>query len=85
LKHNFILDSDYKIVFIPKDENSSNIGRPIETVMLNMDTLKHLSIIIKTPEGKRNRIYHIKLEKMYNKLINNILNGNEKVGNMRFI
>jgi phage anti-repressor protein len=70
LENNFILDEDYRISLIPRDERSNTKGgENKEHIMLNMDTLKHLSILVKTPEGKRNRIYHLKLEKMYNKLI----------------
>jgi phage anti-repressor protein len=72
LKNNFTLDEDYKIVFIPKDENPKHKdlgGRPDEDIMLNVDTLKNLFLIAKTPEGKELRRYYVKLENINNKII----------------
>jgi phage anti-repressor protein len=72
IKSNFILDEDYKIVIFrtEKNLNSKDLGgRPIETVMLNIDTFKNLCMIAKTENGKKIRKYYVKLENLYNKLV----------------
>jgi phage anti-repressor protein len=58
LKNNFTLDEDYIISLIHMDERShTKGGENKEQIMLNMNTCKELSILVKTPEGKQNRRY----------------------------
>ena len=44
-------------------------GRPIEDIMLNVDTFKNLCMIAKTDKGKEIRKYYVKLENIHNKII----------------
>lgn len=73
LKNNFVLNENYKIIFIPRDENSTIIqkdrGRQEENIMLNIDTFKNLCMISKTDKGKEIRKYYVKLENVYNSII----------------
>jgi phage anti-repressor protein len=69
IKSNFILNEDYKLLIIPR-EKKQNAGRSEHEIMLNIDTFKSLCIISKTVQGKSVRKYYIKMENMYNKLIN---------------
>jgi phage anti-repressor protein len=72
IKSNFVLDEDYRIVIFrtEKNPNSKDLGgRPIETIMLNVDTFKNLCMIAKTDKGKEIRKYYVKLENIYNKII----------------
>ena len=68
IKSNFTKDEDYKIVIF-RTEKNLNGGRPIEDIMLNVDTFKNLCMIAKTEKGKEIRKYYVKLENIYNKLI----------------
>lgn len=72
IKNNFVNEEDYKIVFIRTDENPKNDlgGRPEEIVMLNTDTFKNLCMLAKTENGKKIRKYYVKLESVYNEIIN---------------
>lgn len=45
-------------------------GRPEETIMLNVDTFKNICMITKTDKAKEIRKYYVKLENIFNKLIN---------------
>lgn len=75
LKNNFNEDEDYKVVFIRTDENLSG-GRPVETIMLNVDTFKNLCMMAKTDKGKEIRKYYVKLENIYNTIIKEELKQN---------
>ena len=44
-------------------------GRPIEDIMLNVDTFKNLCMIAKTDKGKEIRKYYVKLENIHNKIV----------------
>ena len=68
IKSNFTLNEDYKIVIV-RTEKNLNGGRPTENIMLNVDTMKHLFLIAKTPEGKKARKYFIKIENMNHKVL----------------
>ena len=63
-------------VFIPKDENLG--GRPEETILLNVDTFKNLCMITKTEKAKEIRMYYVKLENIFNKLIKEEIEENKK-------
>jgi phage anti-repressor protein len=69
LETNFILDEDYTIALLQTQKRKNEGGHNKETVMLNMDTFKNLCMISNTPEGKQIRKYYIKLENVYNKVI----------------
>lgn len=73
IKSNFTEEEDYKIVFFRMEKNPTNKdlgGRPQETVMLNTDTFKNLCMLAKTNRGKSIRKYYVKLENIFNKIIN---------------
>jgi hypothetical protein len=92
LVNNFVLNQDYKILLIPKDEqvhkdlhdeevlipkdgnlntkNTKNLGgRPIEKVIMNIDTFKNMCMLVKTEKSKEIRKYYVKLENIYNKIV----------------
>lgn len=83
LENNFTEGEDYKIIKLPREQNqnaaapygaagSKNIGGGglnHETIMLNVDTFKHLCMLIKTEQGKKIRKYYVKLENIYNQLV----------------
>ena len=69
LENNFVVDEDYKILLIRKD-NQVHGGHNIEDVMLNIDTFKNLCMLIKTNKGKEIRKYYVKLENIFNKVVN---------------
>ena len=62
LINNFTVNSDYKIVFIPRDDGKFTT----EIIMLNIDTFKSLFMIAKTENSKEMSQYYIKLEKIFN-------------------
>ena len=92
LLNNFTENEDYKItivsmnnnrietLLIPRDEqkNEKRGGHNEETIMLNIDTFKSLCMIVKTDKAKDIRKYYIKLENIYNKLINEERLENQK-------
>ena len=45
-------------------------GRPDEQIMLNVDTFKNLCMLVKTDKGREIRRYYVKLENVYNNLVN---------------
>jgi phage anti-repressor protein len=69
LLNNFIIDEDYKITLIIKDERVHG-GQNEENIMLNVDTFKNLCLMAKSEKGKKIRKYYVKLENILNKLIN---------------
>ena len=79
LENNFIIEEDYKIiidsdgvekVILPTEKNPNYGGRPTEQILMNIDTFKTLCMLAKTDKGKFVKKYYIKLESIYNKLIN---------------
>ena len=62
IKSNFTLNEDYKIALFHTEKRKNEGGFNREDVMLNVDTMKHLFLIAKTPEGKKARKYFIKIE-----------------------
>jgi phage anti-repressor protein len=68
LEKNFSEGTDYQIVFLPKEKNST--GRPKQNIMLNVDTFKGLCMLARTEQAKIIRTYYIKLESIVMKVIN---------------
>jgi len=66
LENNFTAEEDYKSTFLPSEKGQ--IAR--EEIMLNIDTFKSLCMLVKTDKAKDIRKYYVKLENMYNKMIN---------------
>jgi phage anti-repressor protein len=65
LENNFVIDEDYKVTVLPREHGKFTD----ETIMLNVDTFKNLCMIVKTEKGKAIRKYYVKMENIYNKLI----------------
>jgi phage anti-repressor protein len=76
IKNNFIENEDYKKQLlrtqklVKNNKSLGGSGLNQETVMLNVDTFKNICMIAKTDKAKEIRKYYIKLENIYNKLIN---------------
>lgn len=68
LVNNFIVNEDYKILLIPKDEQVHG-GINKENIMLNIDTFKNMCMLVKTNKSKEIRSYYVKLENIYNKIV----------------
>ncbi len=51
-------------------KNLGGAGLNKETVMLNVDTFKNLCMLTRTNQGKQIRKYYVKLENVYNEIIN---------------
>lgn len=64
-------------VFLPRNKNLG--GRPKETIMLNVDTFKNLCMLTKTEKAKEIRMYYVKLENMFNKLLKEEMEENKKL------
>lgn len=93
LENNFVKDDDYKSTFISKEKSSKGVilpteknpnditlgGRPEETIMLNTDTFKNLCMLAKTERGKNIRQYYVKLENIYNEILNEERKENELI------
>lgn len=69
LENNFTSGEDYKLSLIKSDKREIG-GSMLEEIMLNIDTFKTLCMIIKTDKGKEIRKYYVKLENIFNKIIN---------------
>ena len=69
LENNFVVDEDYKSSFIPTDKREIG-GSMVEIIKLNIDTFKNLCMLIKTNKGKEIRKYYVKLENIFNKIVN---------------
>jgi phage anti-repressor protein len=69
LENNFTKDEDYKEVLLHREQNSKG-GRPEEEIWLNVDTFKNMCMMAKTDKGKQIRKYYIKLENIFNDIIN---------------
>lgn len=70
LINNFTKDEDYKINVIPRDEALIKPGQNEEIIMLNIDTFKSLCMIVKTDKAKEIRKYYVKLENIFNEIVN---------------
>ena len=70
LENNFIKDEDYKILLLPKGKQVLHGGHNEECIMLNIDTFKNMCMLVKTEKSKEIRKYYVKLENIYNKIIN---------------
>ena len=79
LINNFIEDEDYTILLIPKDVNKETRGRMEEKVMLNIDTFKNMCMLVKTEKSKEIRRYYVKLENIYNKIVVEEIEINQKL------
>lgn len=69
LEKHFTEDDDYKIVFHQLVENSKG-GRPIEQILLNINTFKKLCLKANTKKADEIYDYYIKLEKILRETIN---------------
>jgi phage anti-repressor protein len=65
LDNNFIIYEDYKITVLHSEHGQ--FAR--EEIKLNVDTFKNLCMLAKTDKGREIRKYYIKLENIYNKII----------------
>jgi len=76
IKNNFIENEDYKKQLfrteklVKNDKNLGGSGLNQEIIMLNVDTFKNICMIAKTEKAKEIRKYYVKLENIFNKLIN---------------
>lgn len=68
LENNFTENEDYRVII--HTEKNPKGGRPEEIIMLNVDTFKNICMLAKTEKSKQIRRYYIKLENIFNKLIN---------------
>ena len=72
LENNFILDQDYKVLLLPKEQQvktNGGAGLNKEQIMLNIDTFKNMCMLVKTDKSKEIRRYYVKLENIYNKIV----------------
>ena len=60
----FIVDIDYKIIFIQKVENHSLGGRPSETILMTLNTFKKFCMKANTKKSSQIHDYMIKLEEI---------------------
>jgi phage anti-repressor protein len=67
LLNNFTADEDYKSTVIPRDDGGKFTD---ETIMLSTNTFKGLCMLVKTDKAKEIRKYYIKLENIFNKIVN---------------
>jgi phage anti-repressor protein len=82
IKNNFTKDEDYQTIIFHMEKNKlteETRGRKEETVMLNIDTFKNLCMLVKTDKGKQIRKYYVKLENIYNKLIKEEIEEQQKL------
>ena len=78
LENNFTKNEDYKIISIKNNiekqllrtEKLGGSGILQEDIMLNVDTFKNLCMLARTDQGKQIRKYYVKLENVYNEIIN---------------
>jgi phage anti-repressor protein len=74
LENNFTEGEDYKVTMLPREH-----GKFAEDIiMLNVDTFKNLCMLAKTEHGKRIRKYYVKLENIYNQIIQTEMVEQEK-------
>ena len=65
LENNFTKDEDYKITVLPKEHGQF----ATEEIMLNIDTFKNMCMLVKTEKSKQIRKYYVKLENIYNVIL----------------
>ena len=68
LENNFTEDEDYKINVLPRE--TIRTGPDSEKIMLNVDTFKNMCMMAKTEKGKEIRRYYVKLENIFNCIVN---------------
>jgi phage anti-repressor protein len=61
-----------------KIDEENRGGSNKETIMLNVDTFKNLCMLTKTEKAKEIRMYYVKLENMFNKLLKQEMEENKK-------
>ena len=66
LKNNFILNEDYKLT---TSNTHSRGGYNEELIMLSVSTFKNMFMMVKTEKAKKIRLYYVKLENIYNRLV----------------
>jgi phage anti-repressor protein len=66
LENNFVEGEDYTVTVLPTEHGKF----AEEEILLNVDTFKNLCMITKTEKSKRIRKYYIKLEGLFNNLMN---------------
>lgn len=66
LENNFTKDDDYKITVLPKEQGKF----ATEEIMLNVETFKTMCMMAKTEKGKQIRKYYVKLETIFNEIVN---------------
>jgi phage anti-repressor protein len=69
VEHNFNKHDDYKILASDRVEARWG-GKNKENILLNVDTFKNLCLVAKSDLGKKVRKYYLKIEHVYNDLIN---------------
>jgi phage anti-repressor protein len=65
-KYDFLLDNDYKII-----KQKSTGGRPMNEIMMTIDTIKTIILLSPTKKGHEFRKYYIEMEKLFRKFIDN--------------
>jgi phage anti-repressor protein len=78
LINNFIENVDYKIALLRTQKRKNEGGTNKETIMLNVDTFKNLCMLTKTGKAKEIRMYYVKLENIFNKLLKEEMEENKK-------
>jgi len=79
LKQHFTENRDYKIALIRWDERKNEGGYNQETIMLNINTFKKLCLKSNTNNADKIHDYYIKLEMVYNELIKEQLEEQQKL------
>jgi phage anti-repressor protein len=79
IKSNFVVDEDYKVALFHTEKRKNEGGHNKEDIMLSVDTFKNLCMIVKTDKGKAIRKYYVKLENIYNKLIQEEIQKKEEL------
>ena len=78
LKQHFTENRDYKIALIRWDERKNEGGYNQETIMLNINTFKKLCLKSNTDNADKIHDYYIKLEMVYNELMKEQLQEQQK-------
>jgi len=78
LKQHFTENKDYKITLIRSDERVHG-GQNLETIMMNINTFKKLCLKSNTNNADKIHDYYIKLEMVYNELIKEQLEEQQKL------
>ena len=73
LERHFTKDIDYKLIFLRSEEKSER-GRPVEDILLNIESFKLLCMLAGTDKSKEIRQYYLKLEEILQETVNEDLN-----------